>query len=392
MEHVSAARAQMGTSLAFHIIFAAIGMGLPILLVIAEGMHLRTGRPEYRKLAQTWSKALAITFGIGAVSGTTLSFELGLLWPQFMKYAGPIFGIPFSAEGFAFFIEAIFVGIYLYGWNRLSPRMHWFCTFPIAISGLASAIFVVCANAWMNTPTGFRMVNGKAVDIHPFVAMFSPAWKTEALHTSLASYCFVGFGTAAIYAFAYLRGKRTRYIVDGMRLAALMGAVAIPLQLIAGDISARFDGDQEPMKLAAFESQYHTQAGAPLRILGWPDDAHQRVIGDIEIPKMLSFLAYENPNATVRGLDSWPKRDEPSALPMHLSFQTMVGTGTMLLAVGVAFALWAWRVRRRRISYRRRGFCWHSPPAGRSCSWRSKRAGWLRNRDDSRGSCTDTCA
>ncbi len=337
----------MGTSLAFHIVFAVIGMGLPLLLVIVEGLALRTGNDDYRRLAKMWSKALAITFGVGAVSGTVLSFELGLLWPEFMRYAGPIIGIPFSAEGFAFFIEAIFLGLYLYGWDRLSPLQHWLCSIPIAVSGLLSSVFVVCANAWMNTPTGFRMENGRPVDVQPFVAMFSPAWKTETIHTALGSYVFVGFAVASIYALAYLRGTRNSYMLRAMRVSLLMGAVAIPLQLVAGDAAARFDAENEPVKLASLESQFKTQPWAPLRIGGIPNDRTHHVTGAIEIPGMLSFLAFGSPSASVRGLDSWPARDKPDTLPVHLSFQAMVGSGSALLGLGAWFAVWAWRTRRR---------------------------------------------
>src|SRR5271166_1212114 len=179
MDQVIAARTQMGTSLAFHIVFAALGVGLPLLVFIAEGLWLRTKRRAYYDLARTWSKGLAIVFGIGAVSGTVLAFELGLLWPEFMRYAGGIIGLPFSLEGFAFFIEAIFIGLYLYGWERLTPVAHWLTAIPIAISGPASAGFVTMANSWMNMPTGFRIADGHIVDVQPWVAMFPKPWLVE---------------------------------------------------------------------------------------------------------------------------------------------------------------------------------------------------------------------
>src|ERR1700676_127321 len=193
MDQVIAARAQMGTSLAFHIVFAALGVGLPLLVMAAEGLWLRTKRRAYYDLARTWWKGMAILFAIGAVSGTILAFELGLLWPAFMKYAGGIIGLPFSLEGFAFFIEAIFIGVYLYGWDRLSPVAHWLCSFPIAIAGALSAASVVSVNAWMNTPAGFRLSQGVIVDVDPWAAIFNPATTTEVLHTTLAAYVFVRF-------------------------------------------------------------------------------------------------------------------------------------------------------------------------------------------------------
>lgn len=346
MEHVIAARAQMGTSLAFHYIFSALGIGLPLMLVIVEGLYLRTGDRAYYTLARTWSKAMAALFAIGAVSGTTISFELGLLWPVFMQNAGGIIGIPFSAEGFAFFIEAVFVGIYLYGWDRLSPRAHWLCSFPIAISGALSGLFVVCANAWMNTPAGFRLDHGALADVQPWVAMFNPAWKTEVTHTLLSAYVFVGFGIAAVYAFKRLRGQ-TFGTAHAIRAAMLVGAIAIPLQIVTGDLSARFDAHNEPAKLAALEGQFQTVAGAPLRIGGIPDAQARVTRYALEIPKLLSFLAFEDPNATIRGLDSFPANRQPPVLFVHLSFQTMVATGTLLLLIG---AWWAF-VQLRRKAY-----------------------------------------
>ncbi|MDP9016987.1 MAG: cytochrome ubiquinol oxidase subunit I [Candidatus Eremiobacteraeota bacterium] len=330
MEHVLAARAQMGTSLAFHFIFSALGIGLPLLLVIVEGLYLKTGDRTYYILARTWAKAMAALFIIGAVSGTTISFELGLLWPVFMQYAGGIIGIPFSAEGFAFFVEAIFVGIYLYGWDRLSPRNHWLCSIPIAVSGALSGFFVTCANAWMNAPAGFRVDHGRVVDVQPLVAMFNPAWPTEVTHTILSAYIFVGFGVAAVYAFKRLRGD-TFATLQAIRIALMVGATAIPIQMVVGDLSARFDAHAEPAKLAALEGQFKTQAGAPLRIGGIPDETARTTRYAIEIPKGLSFLAFEDASAVVRGVDSFAKDRRPPVLVVHLSFQTMVGSATLLL-------------------------------------------------------------
>jgi cytochrome d ubiquinol oxidase subunit I len=332
----------MGTSLAFHYIFAAIGVGFPVLLVIVEGLWLRTKDPHYYRLARTWSRVLLLLFAIGAVSGTTLSFELGLLWPEFMRHAGAVIGVPFSAEGFAFFIEAIFVGIYLYGWDRLSPRAHWLCSFPIAISGALSAAFVTAVNAWMNTPAGFRNVNGTAVDIHPLAALFNKAMPTELIHTTLSAYVFSGFATAAVYAVTLLREPANRYAAAGLRVAMLVAACAIPLQLVAGDVSARFDAHEEPIKLAAMEGQFKTEAPAALTVGGIPDTATHETRYALKIPYALSILAFENPNATVRGLDAFPAADEPNPLVVHLCFDTMVGTGSLLLLLG---GWWAFATR-----------------------------------------------
>src|ERR1039457_3051975 len=192
------ARSQMAMSLAFHIIFATLGIGMPLLMAIAEGMYLRTGQPVYLDLSKRWSRGTAILFAVGAVSGTVLSFELGLLWPGFMEKAGAIIGMPFSLEGFAFFTEAIFIGMYLYGWNRLSPLLHWLSGIIVAVSGIFSGIFVVTANAWMNAPAGFKVVDGKFTDIDPIAAMLNPASFHEVLHMTLAAFVATGFAVAAM--------------------------------------------------------------------------------------------------------------------------------------------------------------------------------------------------
>jgi len=326
----------MGTSLAFHYIFAALGVGLPALLVIVEGLWLRTKDPNYYRLARTWSRALLLLFAIGAGSGTTLSFELGLLWPEFMRHAGAIIGVPFSAEGFAFFIEAIFVGIYLYGWDRLSPVQHWLCSLPMAVSGALSAAFVTAVNAWMNTPSGFDVVHGKVTNIRPLAAIFNPAMPTEVIHTTLSAYVFTGFAAAAVYALTLLREPANRYAAAALRVVMLLAVVSIPLQLVVGDLSARFDAHNEPIKLAAMEGQFKTERGAPLQIGGIPDAAARETRFAIRIPYLLSFLSFENPHAEVRGLDAFPAKDEPAVLPVHLCFDTMVGCGSLLFLI----ALW----------------------------------------------------
>lgn len=342
MDHVIAARAQMGTSLAFHIVFAALGVGLPLLVVIAEGLWLRTKRRAYYDLAQTWSKGMAILFAVGAVSGTILAFELGLLWPVFMRYAGAIIGLPFSLEGFAFFVEAIFIGLYLYGWERLTPLAHWLCGFPIIVSGFLSAAFVTMANAWMNMPTGFRIAGGTVVEVDPLAAMLSAPWAVEVLHSTIAAYVLSGFGAAAVCAFALLRRsaeERREQVQAGLIIAMVVAAVAIPLQWVVGDVIARFDAEHEPAKFASLEVLYHTQRGAPVTIGGivGPDGVRY----GIEIPNALSLLVAFNPNAEVSGLDRVPQNDRPPVAVVHYSFDTMVGSATLMLLVAIAWVAFA---------------------------------------------------
>ena len=344
MDDLTAARLQMASSLGFHIIFAVLGIGLPLLMVIAEGVWLRTGNTAYLALARRWSKAFAMVFAVGAVSGTILSFELGLLWPHCMKFAGGIIGMPFSAEGFAFFIEAIFLGMYLYGWNRLSPRAHWLSGIPVAVSGLLSGIFVVAANAWMNSPAGFRIVNNQVVDVDPVAAMFNDAWFQQALHMSLAAYEATAFAVAGVYAFGILRGRNDIYHRSALKVAMSVGVVIAVLQPISGDLSARWVAENQPVKFAALEGQFETESHAGLRIGGIPDADARETRYALEIPGMLSFLAHGNFDAEVKGLNEWPIADQPNPLIVHFAFQTMVGIGTSLIAL----AAWFWFASRRK--------------------------------------------
>jgi cytochrome d ubiquinol oxidase subunit I len=347
MPDLLAARAQMGTSLAFHIIFSALGVGLPLLFCIAEGLALKTKNPTWMMLTRRWTRAAAILFAIGAVSGTILSFELGLLWPTYIKYAGAVVGLPFALEGFAFFIEAIFLGLYLYGWDRLSPRAHWLCSFPIWISGAASAWFIVSANSWMNTPAGFTIKHGVITGINPIEAMLNPSTPYETVHMILACYVATGFAVAAVYAWAILHGKRDEYYRKGLLLGMAMGIIAIPLQIISGDLNARFLVNAQPAKLAAMEGVFHTESGAPLLLGGLADPQTGKVYYALEIPKGLSILAKDDPNATIRGLDSFAPGDRPNAALVHPSFDGMVVSGFFTLFVGAVFWLLYFFRRRR---------------------------------------------
>ena len=345
MSDLLAARSQMAISLAFHIIFAIVGIGMPALMVIAERQWQKTGESVYLDLAKRWAKGTAIMFAVGAVSGTVLSFELGLLWPRFMQSAGSIIGMPFSLEGFAFFTEAIFLGVYLYGWNRIGPKMHLTAGVLVAISGALSAIFVVDANAWMNTPTGFRLEHGQMVDVHPFVAMANPAALAETLHMTLAAYASLGMAVAGLHAFLLLRQPTDGFHKRALIVALMIGAPAAVLQPISGDIAGRVVADTQPVKLAAMEGEFRTQARAPLRIGGIPDVRAHETRWDIEIPGGLSFMAYHDFNATVKGLDDFPVDRWPPVVIVHLAFQVMVGLGTLLAVIG----LWAlWDLIRRR--------------------------------------------
>ena len=338
-----AARSQMAMSLAFHIIFAVIGIGMPLLMVVAEYRWQRTGDELYLELARRWAKGTAILFAVGAVSGTVLSFELGLLWPGFMRFAGAIIGMPFSLEGFAFFTEAIFLGIYLYGWDRISPKAHLVAGALVALSGAASAVFVVIANAWMNTPAGFVVRNGLPADLDPIAGMLNPSSLQQTLHMIIAAYAATGLGVAGIHAFLLLRHPTNAFHRRALAVGLLIGAPAAVVQPLSGDLSARVVARYQPAKLAALESHFHTESHAPLTIGGWPDLAARETRWAIRIPSGLSLLAFHSPSAVVRGLDDIPRTDWPPIAITHVAFQVMVGLGTYLALLGLAAGWLAWR-------------------------------------------------
>jgi cytochrome d ubiquinol oxidase subunit I len=334
ISNLEAGRAQMAVSLGFHIVFACLGIGLPLMLLFAEYRANRTGDRVWMSLARRWAKAFGILFAVGAVSGTVLSFALGLFWPGLMGRWGSVIGLPFALEAFAFFFEAIFLGIYLYGWDRLSPWAHWWSGVPVAISGAASAWFVVTANAWMQTPAGFTLRDGTLVDVDPIGAMLNPSTPVMTTHMMLAAYMATGLSVAAVYATGMLRGRRDSYHRRGMALGLAMGLWLAPAQVVVGDWAARHVAKTQPVKLAALEGQWETTSNAPLRIGGLPFPSQERTRFAIEIPGGLSWLAYGDPNAVVEGLREVPAADRPNTVLVHLAFQAMVGVGTGLLALG----------------------------------------------------------
>lgn len=343
MEDLLAARAQMAMSLAFHIIFASVGIAMPLLMVIAEGMWLKTKDDTYLTLAKRWSKGTAIMFAVGAVSGTVLSFELGLLWPTFMAHAGPVIGMPFSLEGLAFFIEAIFLGIYLYGWERVPKKVHWFAGVMVLLGGAMSGIFVVTANAWMNTPTGFIYENGEFTNIDPIAAMLNPSSFSQCLHMTIAAFLAVGFAVAGIHAYFLRRNPDSPFHRKAFAIALSVGAVFSILQPISGDISAKRLAKHQPVKLAAMEAQWETERGAPLRIGGIPDEEDEVTRFAIEIPKALSFLAHFDFNAEIKGLKEYPPEDRPPVAIVHYAFQIMVACGMVMIVAGILGGWLTWK-------------------------------------------------
>jgi cytochrome d ubiquinol oxidase subunit I len=320
------ARGQMATSLAFHIVFASIGIAMPVLMLLAELRWRRRGDAVDRALARRWSKGTAIFFAVGAVSGTVLSFELGLLFPGFMHRAGALIGMPFSLEGFAFFTEAIFLGLYLYGRDRLPPWLHVGSAAMVALSGLLSAVFVLLANAWMNAPTGFWIGDGGRLDGDPVAAMRSPAALHEIVHMVVAAYLVTGFGVAAIHAAALLRRPASPFHRRALQIALLVAVPAALVEPFVGHFAAQRVAILQPMKLAACEQLQATQPRAPLHL------------GPLRVPGLLSWLAHGDVDAVVHGLEEVAPEDRPPPI-VRPAFLAMVGIGSLLALLAVVVAL-----------------------------------------------------
>jgi cytochrome d ubiquinol oxidase subunit I len=335
-DYLFQARQMQALSFATHIPLVCFGIAFPAIVLFVEGMHLRTGDPLYRTLARRWSKVMAALFAVGVVTGTILSFELGLLWPNFMATFGDVFGVAFAIEGISFFLEAIFIGVYVYGWGHLSPRAHFLAGIPIVITGFSGSMMVIAVNGWMNHPGGFSVRNGHIVDVHPFSALFANSffWH-ELVHMYLAGFIVAGFVTASVYAWGALRGRWGRYERTALVVPLTVAALAAPAQVLVGDWAAREVAAKQPIKLAALEGLSKTTRGAPEHVLGWYENGEVKY--GIEIPRLLSLLAFHDPNAEVIGLDTVPKDDQPPINTVRFAFQTMVGIGTGLALLAVVY-------------------------------------------------------
>jgi cytochrome d ubiquinol oxidase subunit I len=340
------ARQMQALSFSVHIPLVCFGISFPVMILFAEARWLRTGDPVYRELARRWGRVMIGLFGIGVITGTILSFEMGLLWPNFTATFGGVFGLGFAIEGFSFFVEAIFIGIYVYGWNRLSPRLHLLTGIPIVITGFTGSLMVISVNAWMNHPTGFKLLHGKVIDADPWKALLGNSYFwNELVHMYLAGYMVSGFLLAGVYAFARLRGRWGRYERAAITIPLMLAVLASIAQGPVGDWAARDVATTQPVKLAAIEGLAHTTRGAPEHLLGLYEDS--KVKFGIEIPHLLSVLSFHSWDAKVIGLDSVPTSQQPPVNVVRFSFQTMVGIGTLLGALSL-FALWV-RLRRRRL-------------------------------------------
>jgi cytochrome d ubiquinol oxidase subunit I len=339
------ARGQMGLSLAFHIVFAAAGVALPLLMVLSDLKGRRTGDADYRLLSQKLAKGTAILFAVGAVSGTVLSFELGLLWPEFMGQYGEVIGLPFSLEGVAFFTEAIFLGLYLYGRERVSPRLHLFSGVMVALSGAASAFFVTLVNVFMNDPAGFTQTPTGPTDIQPLVAMFSPGWQSQTAHVLLSCYQASAFAMAGIHTFVLLRHPGSAFHRKALSVALPLACLTALAQPLVGDFLAKHTAKAQPVKLAAMEGHFETERGAALHLGGLPDVETATTPYALKIPHGLSILAFGDPDAEVRGLKEFPREDWPPVAKVHLSFQLMVGAGSAMALLSLVTLVLRWRRR-----------------------------------------------
>lgn len=366
-----AARNQMALSLGFHIILACLGIGFPLITLIAHWRGLRTGDRHYLELARRWAKTMAVLFAVGAVSGTILSFEMGILWPGLMGPFGDVIGLPFTLEGVSFFLEAIFIGIYLYGWKRMSARLHFLSLFPIVAAGIAGSFFILSVNSWMNSPAGFRVAGGDIIDVDPWGAMFNPAVGVQYLHMLLAAYMVSGFLVAGVYAYGWLRGRRDRHHYLGFLVPFVVAALAAPIQVAVGDVAARRLIDAQPAKFAAMEMIPEGGTNVPLTVGGFLVD--DQLVGAIEIPGLASLLGTRDLNGELPGLDQIPEDEIPPVNIVHFSFQVMVALGTLLLILSIYFAIY-WL--RRRSLPKRRWFWWAASSAGVSAVI-AMEAGWI---------------
>jgi cytochrome bd ubiquinol oxidase subunit I len=335
----------MATTLGFHIILACMGVALPSFVLLAEYIGLRRHNPIAMTLARRWSQVMGVLVAVGAVTGTVLSFELGLLWPGLMRQYGAVLGFPFGVEGIFFFLEAIFAGIYLWGWRRLPGWAHWWSGMPIAVSGILGAMSVMAVNSWMNTPAGFTSVDGKITSVSVWQVFFPPAAIYEMPHMILAAYMVAGFTVAGVYAAGILRGRQDRYHYTGFALGFVPAAVITPFQIFVGDTAARAIAHDQPVKFAAMEYVARTSRQVPEWIGGILVNGH--VYAGLKIPDLDSLLVGFGPGTRVTGLDSVQPADRPPVVWLiHLCFDAMVGLGTLLLLLGL-WALYGWWRRRQ---------------------------------------------
>jgi cytochrome d ubiquinol oxidase subunit I len=347
MSDIVYGRVLMGTTLSVHIIFAITGMALPLLISLAELLGIVRRDSAYTLMARRWTKALLVLFAVGAVTGTVVAFQLSLLWPSFMAIAGKVISLPFAIEGFAFILEALFLAIYVYGWDRIQrPILHWLASLPIVVASAASGMLITTVNAFMNSPAGFDLRDGQPVNIDPIAAMFNPTAFSEVSHVLVTAYLAAGVALAGMAAYALLRRRNPApYHLRALNLGMGVAAIGAVLAILTGDSSAKAVAEYQPEKLAAMEAQFETQRRAAETIGGIVDPAHHTVHYAIQIPGFLSWLSFGDVNAPVQGLDSFAQSTWPP-LMIHYTFDAMVGIGMALGAL--TWGYWALYLLRRR--------------------------------------------
>ncbi|MDT7748850.1 MAG: cytochrome bd ubiquinol oxidase subunit [Pseudonocardiales bacterium] len=344
-DHLDLARQMQTLSFVMHIPLVCFAIAFPAMVLFVEWLWLRTGDELYRALARRWSRVLVALFAVGVVTGTILSFEMGLLWPGFTGTFGAVFGLGFAVEGFSFFAEAIFIGIYVYGWDRLSPRAHLAAGIPVVLAGVTGSLMVIAVNGWMNHPTGFAIRDGQVVDVRPVQALFlNTYFWHELVHMYLAGYMVTGFVVASAYAVGRLRGRWGRYERTALAVPLTVAALASPVQILVGDWAARSVAATQPVKLAAMEGVGRTARAVPLHLLGWYVGGDVRF--GIAVPRLLSVLAFHDPDAWVQGLDSVPPDAQPPVNVVRIAFQVMVGLGVLLVVLGAVHLVTLARHRR----------------------------------------------
>ncbi|WP_461676135.1 cytochrome ubiquinol oxidase subunit I [Staphylococcus warneri] len=342
MDSVEMSRLLTGMTLAVHIIFATIGVGMPLMFVIAEFLGIRNNDAHYIALAKRWSKGYTVTVAVGVVTGTIIGLQLSLVWPTFMKMGGHVIALPLFMETFAFFFEAIFLSIYLYTWKRFKNKwIHFVIGLPVIIGGSFSAFFITSVNSFMNTPAGFEMKNGRMVNVQPLEAMFNSSFIVRSFHVVATAGMTMAFILAAIAAFKLLKQSYSEdkiYHLKALKMTMIVGFISTLLSMLAGDMSAKFLHKVQPEKLAAYEWHFDTQSQANLVFFGVLNEKTNEVSGAIEIPGMLSFLADNNFKTTVKGLNDFPKNELPPLI-VHYFFDLMVSMGVFCFVISGIFML-----------------------------------------------------
>ena len=351
IDALTLARLQFAFTVSFHIIFPAISIGLASYLAVLEGLWLFTGRTVFLDLFNYWKKIFAVAFGMGVVSGIVMSYQFGTNWSVFSDKAGPVIGPLMGYEVLtAFFLEAGFLGVMLFGLSRVGPRLHFLATLMVALGTFISAFWILSVNSWMQTPAGYAINEvGQFVPADWFAIVFNPSFPYRLVHMLLAAYLSTAFIVGGTGALHLLRDGSLPASRIMFSMAMWMAAIVAPLQIVAGDLHGLNTLEHQPAKVAAMEGHFETRAGAPLLLFGWPDMEQERTRYAVEVPRLGSLILTHDWDGTVRGLKEWPREDRPNATIVFWSFRVMVGAGLAMLVVGV----WGLALRARRRLYDR---------------------------------------